>query len=420
MKYFVSLLFLIISAMPIKAQSLDYARDVFFYDFPLVSVKNFYYQYSPLLAMIQDYGGKGLSVVVVCQEKAPIAIARKNIELESFFEQKRPYLRDLRFFYSTAIFRDFLKNNVVDMIIIEETFSDEVADIIIAHPNEIMIFNGDGKLLTNPKSVTTVRNWWHYNFRMDDISKELIKVWHSKEKYRTFLLFMERSKNLSISVHKRVSVILFFLILGVIIISGFYYRLKLFWQKRFFLGICATLFLLTAVFVCFNFLKYQEFVNDVYSERANPPKSLPEVLVALENQNVLKKVAALRSITERLIVHEDQEYFKQHMAAFAESMKIYIDDKDERVRMWSIAVITQLNEESLINFLASKQWEQEESYLVRTRVIRALATLENQNTNAALLQIAKFEKHPYVFTELREICLERKIWAKGESIDANH
>ena len=420
MKIFLTFLFSVLSLVPLKAQSLDYARDVFFYDSSLVPAKNFYYQYSPLLSLIQVYAGKGLNVVVICPEQTPMTIAKKNIELEIAYEFNRPYLSNLNIFNSSTIFKEFLLKNKVDVIIMEESYVEELADIREKHLDRIMVFNSEGKLINNSKQVPLVRNWWHYNFKLDSISKELIKVWHSKENYRTFILFIERSKNFTISLHKRPSIIIFFLLLGFVVVSGFYYRFKQIHLHRYFLGAMATLLLLTLLTGYYKEKTYQGFVNNVYTDRNPKLKTLEDIMVALEESDILVKVACLRSITERLIDGKEESYLKKNAGLISDKMKVLLSHEDERVRMWSIAVMANLKDENLINFLAQKNWDSEDSYLVRTRVVRALAAFQNQNTNEALIKLAKFEQHPYVYTELRSLCIERDIWAKGEPIESVH
>lgn len=413
MKFLFTMVVFLVTSISLRAQSLDYARDVFFYESPLENFKNYYYQNSPLLSVMHSYGGKGLNVVVVCPEATPISTAKLNIQLDLNIEFNRPYLSNLNFINTPESLRDFLKKHAVDIIIIEESFVLELSDIRKSYPNQVMVFSGSAKIIKNADLVEKVRPWWHYSFKMDSISKELIKVWHNQETYCSFILFIERTKNFTISIHKRLPVIFFLILLGLIIVCGYYRRLPKVIHKRLFLGFLTFVILVIGIGGYCKFLIYQGFVGQVNYFRYAPKDRVEKIFELTENPDVLKKVIALRSLTERIIAQKDVDYYKNNLPIISEKLKILMAHEDERVRMWCLELISNLKDESLINYVASLNWQQENSYLVRTRVVRVLGAMQNENTDSALRQIVKFESHPYAFTELRDVCIERGFWWQG-------
>lgn len=416
MKFIFSFLFFVIFSVAIKAQSLDYARDVFFND-TLKPAKDYYYQYSPLLSTMEVYRGKGLNVVILCSESTPMNIARKNIELETSYDLNRPYLCNLNTFHTLDKFHEFISKNKVDVIIIEDIFIKDLGDLLNIYSNRIFVFNGESKLFKKPVFVENIRPWWHFTFKMDSISTELIKVWRFNERYRTFLVMIERTKNFTVTIHKRWTVIIFFSLFALMVLNGYYQRIK---RSRFSKTLIP-IFGFVIVFLCsFMFISiqtYQDFTRSVLQFKNKELKDLNEVLILIDSKEPLAVVIGLRSLTERLISNTEEAFFQNHTELLTEKLKLLTKHSDERVRMWSLTVISKLKNESLINWVAQEDWSKESDYLVRTRVVRVLATLSNNETDKALLQMKSYEKHPYVFGELRVICLERNLWSQGESVD---
>lgn len=411
-------LFLYLIFIPMNqvwSQSLDYARDVFFYDSPLVKAKNYYYQYTPLLFIVSNYAGKGLHVVIACPEGTSLLIAKKNIELEIDFNLDRHYLSRLEIIHDEKLLHQYLEANEVDVIILEETLIENNLDLFQKYKNQIMIFNSNSKKSTKPKKSGLVPLAWQFQYNMNSISTELIKVWHLKEKYRSYLLFVERTRNFTITFYKRIWFLLFLLLISLLIIYGYYRRIEKRNYKNLYV-ICVSLFVfLLSAFTYSKLSVYQNYLQKAFFVRNNPKISTLDVIKRIDDAEVLTKVASLRTLTERFIDAPNEISFVTHKELITEKILTSLQNEDERVRMWCLAFIANFNDKNLVNFIASKSWDKENSYLVRTRVVRVLASLENAETNQALLQLAKIEKQPYVYYEVRKVCISRGIWSQEEN-----
>lgn len=418
MKFIYSFLFFLIFSGSIKAQSLDYARDVFFNDNALKPVKDFYYQYSPLLSTIEVYRGKGLNIAILSSESTPFTTAKKNIELETSYDINRPYLCNLNIFHTLDDFHGFIGKSKVDVIIVEEVFVKELNEVLQKFANRTIVFNGESKSFKKPAKVENIRPWWHYAFKLDSISTELIKIWRFNEQYRTFLVMIERTKNFTVTVHKRWTVILFFGLISIMALNGYYQRIKRNNSGKKFLPLMGIVLFILSTCMFISIKKYQDFTRSVFQFKNKELKTSNEVLALLDNKESLTIIIGLRSLTERLISNLEEVSIQNNNELLTEKLKLLARHSDNRVRMWSLTVISKLKNESLINWVAQEDWSKEPDYLVRTRVVRVLAALSNKDTDNALIQMKKYEKHPYAIGELREICLERNLWLQGEPVDS--
>lgn len=410
MRIILFLYFLFIPMNQLWSQSLDYARDVFFYDSSLTKAKDYYYQYSPLLFIVSGYGGKGLHVVIGCPEETSLTIAKRNIELEIDVALNRPYLSRLEIINDESLLRQYLDKNKVDIIILEEAFIDSNLDLFQKYKNQIMIFNGNGNKSTMPKNNDLVPLAWHFNYKMNSISAELIKIWHLRDKYRSFFLFVERTRNYTISFYKRIGFLILLLLVSLLILYGYYRRVKDTKFKRTLVVLTVFLVFSAIVFMNSKISAYQDYLQKAFYVRHNPKVSTLEVINKIDNIDVLTKVAALRTLTERFIDLPKDENFIRYKELITEKVLTSLFHEDERVRMWCLDFIAKFKDESLVNYIASKSWDKETSYLVRTRLVRVLGSIKNINTDQALLQISKHEKHPYVISHLKKIFVMRANW----------
>lgn len=394
------------------SQSLDYARDVFFYDSSMGKAKDYYYQYSPLLYIVSGYAGHGLHVVIACPEGTSLHIAKKNIELELSINLNRPYLSRLEVINEEKALKQYLAANEVDIIVIEETFIEANLELFQKYKNKIMIFNSNNIKSAKPLKNELVPLAWHFNYSMNSISAELIKVWHLRDKYRSYLLFVERTRNFTITFYKRIGFLFLFLLMVFLVTYGYYRRIEKRKYKNLFAFTIALSVFLVSIFSYSKISAYQGYIQKAFYARNDPKVNTLDVINSMDETEVLTKVAALRTLTERFIDFPNDENFTKHKELITEKVLTAMQHEDERVRMWSLAFIANFKDESLVNFIASKSWNTEKSYLVRTRVVRVLGCLENANTNQALLQLAKMEKHPYVVSHLKKICVARELWAQ--------
>jgi len=410
MRVFIFLYLLFIATNQLWSQSLDYARDVFFYDKPLSNVKDYYYHYSPLLYHISGYGGKGLHVVIACPEETSLTIAKRNIELEINVLINRPYLRRLETIHDEQELRKFLKLNDVDVIIMEEAFVSNTIDLIQKYKNRVMLFNGNSNKSTKPLTNELVPLSWHFNYKLSNIASELIKIWHLKDQNRSFLLFVERARNFTISFYKRWGFLILISLVSILVIYGFYRRIGRRKFRFIFVLIVGLLVVLSLSIVVSKIVTYQDFLRKSYYMRHNSKVSIVDLIHKVDAEDTLTKVAALRALTERFIDSPTDQNFIRNKELITEKVLTSLLHEDERVRMWCLSFISKFNDESLVNFIANKSWVNEQSYLVRTRVVRVLGSMKNASTDQALKIISSFEAHPYVISHLKKILVMRENW----------
>lgn len=247
-------------------------------------------------------------------------------------------------------------------------------------------------------------------------SSGLIKVWHAKENLRNQILFLERTKNFNLTLHYRYEVFIFLLVLLTFIFYGYYLRMKRRGYRVLYLFVLIPFLTLVLVLSLSAYLKFRDYYNQVNNIRVQKSIEIKQVLNDMQTKKPLDICVILRALIERIKDNPEEPNIKKDKQYVLEIIMPLNHHPDERVRMLSIDLLGRLNDENYLKAICQQNWSQESSYLVRSRLVRTFGAMQNEDGDKALLAIKEYEKHPYVFYELRDYCLQRQIWLEPKSL----
>jgi len=440
MKIIISLILsLLFCSNSIYSQTLDYARDIFFFEGQGKKIRDFYYYYSPLSAYMQNYNGRGLNVVFAGKKGSPIKIGESNIKLEL---HNYGYLRDLIIIQDLDELIKHINESKVDVIIVEEDFKEKIKEIALAKGIVLMVYKGFASINKHPKHDKSIPELWHYSFKLNSISRELRLIWNAREKYRNFYLYASQSKEYLIYYQNFIWLGIF--VLGLIVFSLYGFILR--WKnsnKKIILFWAGGTVLCISGYIAFSIVSKIYLMNDYYRQvqvsrvenrlsKSSADKNLTDeklkeflainrknrsevygrfsqIVGQLKSKDTLTVVGALRALTEISMDSKLKGFIKINEQEIFEKLKVLIAHKDARVRMWILTLIEKNQNFEWLKYMMDKNIKDDPSYLVRSRYVRNLEYIQKTETLNELRLMLKKEKHPYVLGEIKVAFTQRGI-----------